>query len=82
MPIGSRYAYPIYRSRCECIMEPAVKGLLVGGDQPLCRVGVGLAIKTGWIARDQVGRRLQRTARRVAPEAPDRHGASTSPWEK
>ncbi len=56
MPIGSGDAYQIYRNRYEHIIEPAIKGLQVAGEQAFQCVRADFVTQTGSITRDLISR--------------------------
>lgn len=56
MPIGSGDAYQVYRNRFEHIIQPAVEGLQVDGEQTFRCVRADFVTKTGSITRDLLGR--------------------------
>lgn len=56
MPIGSGEAYQVYRNRYEHIIEPAVEGLRVNGEQIFRCVRADFVSKTGSITRDVLSR--------------------------
>jgi hypothetical protein len=56
MPIGSGDAYQVYRNRYEHIIQPAVEGLRIDGQQVFRCVRADFVAKTGSITRDLLGR--------------------------
>jgi hypothetical protein len=56
MPIGTGDAYQVYRNRYEHIIQPAVDGLRVSGEQVFRCVRADFVAKTGSITRDLLGR--------------------------
>lgn len=56
MPIGSGDAYQVYRNRYEHIIEPAVNGVLIGGENAFRCIRADFVTESGSITRDVIGR--------------------------